>query len=107
MSSKKLYMKERNKMNTNYVKIQGEIIKIIDKKKDKDIFKCNIKVSDGENKFSIFRVFASGEKAKTFYENLVTGDEILIEGHLRSSRFIYKDEVTYAIEIVADEIKNI
>lgn len=107
MSLKKLYMKERNKMNINYVKIQGQIIKIIDKKKDKGVFKCNIKVSDGQNKFSIFRVFASGEKAKTFFKNFATGDEILIEGHLRSSRFIYKDEVTYAIEIVADEIKNI
>lgn len=107
MSLKKLYMKERNKMNINYVKIQGQIIKIIDKKKDKGVFKCNIKVSDGQNKFSIFRVFASGEKAKTFYKKLVTGDEVLIEGHLRSSRFIYKDEVTYAIEIIADEIKNI
>lgn len=94
-------------MNTNYVKIQGEIIKIIDKKKDKGVFKCNIKVSDGQNKFSIFRVFASGEKAKTFFKNFVIGDEVLIEGHLRSSRFIYKDDVNYAIEIVADEIKNI
>ena len=94
-------------MNTNYVKIQGKIIKIIDKKRDKGVFKCNIKVSDGENKFSIFRVFASGEKAKTFFKNLVTGDEVLIEGYLRSSRFIYKDDVNYAIEIVADEIKII
>lgn len=91
-------------MEKNFILIKGEIIKIVTRKKDKKIIKCNIRVPESETKFSIFRVNFIGELAEEFYNNYKIDDEIFIEGNLRSSRFNLNGETIYSVEIQAKKI---
>lgn len=91
-------------MENNFVRIKGEIIKIINRKKDKQIIKCNLKVYDHETKFSILRINFIGDLAKEFSESYQLGDELIVEGFLRSSRFLLDGKTNYSVDIQAKKI---